>query len=149
TELTLYYSFDGSDCSDASVDEIIVDLGLPNGDLETFVTDCFSSPGGLVMTNLAAGTYDVWVAGYGYDGVLFYESTGWRTLEVRRGIDNGYDVAVPATLGDLSLNWTFFEDPSCLDVYEVRVTIEDPFGSIYDDSYYDCGAAGVLYSNVV
>lgn len=148
-DLTLYYSFDGADCYDAGADTIIVDLGLPSGGLETFSTDCFTSPAGFTITNLRPGTYDVWVSAYSDTGVMYYESTGWQVVQVMGGAANAYDVTVPVTLGNLSLSWTFVGDPRCLDVYEVWVTVEDPFGVIYDNAYYDCAAGGVSYNSVV
>lgn len=148
-DLTVYYNFGGISCDTAGVDAIVVDLRFPEGDIERYTTDCFTSPAGLTIANLRPGTYEVWISGYGYEGLLLYESAGWRTTTVVRGQDRGYDVAVPATVGDLSLNWTFFGNPSCIGVYEVRVTLEDPFGTLYDDSFYPCATGGVLYTNVI
>ncbi len=148
-DLTIYYSFGKVGCADAGVDDIVVDVRAPGGGVESYATSCTSNPDATTITDLSSGTYEVWVEGYSRDGVLYYESAGWQAVAVRRGASCGYDVNVPATAGDLSLTWTFLGDPRCLDVHELWVTVEDPFGLTYDDTDYSCDFGGVVYPNVV
>lgn len=54
----------------------------------------------------------------------------------------------PIRTGDLGLYWTFDGFGGCGVVEEVRVTLLDPDGFIYDDALYDCDYEGVVYEDL-
>jgi hypothetical protein len=54
----------------------------------------------------------------------------------------------PVARGDLSIAWTFDGFGWCGEVEDVRLTLIDPEGFIYDDTRYGCGVESILYEQV-
>jgi|SRR5687768_1609918 len=50
--------------------------------------------------------------------------------------------------GDLSVLWTFDGYADCGSVDEVRITLIDPEGYVYDDSRYGCAIGGLIYEQL-
>jgi hypothetical protein len=62
--------------------------------------------------------------------------------------DDDFDPPPVVARGDLSVVWTFDGYYDCGPVDEVRVTLTDPDGVIYDDSRYSCAVEGIIYEQV-
>ena len=56
---------------------------------------------------------------------------------------------MPASVANLTILWTFDGREACLEVDEVSVILEDPFGFVYDDADYPCDFGGVSYEDVI
>lgn len=54
----------------------------------------------------------------------------------------------PISRGDLGLYWTFDGFGACGGVEDVRVTLVDPDGFVYDDALYPCDYEGVVYEEL-
>ena len=148
-DLTLRYRFDGLRCDDAGVHRISVRLdGERYGETYRDDVSCAGFAWGITLEDLQQDTYRVQIEGRDAMGTVLYRVQGAR-VEVRWATHQEYDVEVPSAGGSLTLYWTFDGSGACGAVQDVRVTLEDPDGFVYDDARYLCEYGGVAYDGLI
>lgn len=148
-DITLRYRFDGQRCDDAGVHRISVRLdGERYGETYRDDVSCAGFTWGITLEDLREDTYRVQIEGRDAMGTVLYRVQGTR-VEVRWATHQEYDVEVPSAGGSLTVHWTFEGSGSCGAVADVRVTLEDPDGFVYDDARYPCGYGGVVYDGLI
>ncbi|MCA9551918.1 MAG: hypothetical protein KC933_17905 [Myxococcales bacterium] len=148
-DLTLRYDFEGKRCDDAGVSRIRVQLtGQRFGERYDDDYSCSGYAWGVTFENLREDTYTVLIEGRDGMGSVLYQSNN-QEVEVYGGTHQEYTLRAYSAGGALTLYWTFDGTGSCGAVDEVRVTLTDPDGFIYDDARYPCSYGGVVYDDLV
>jgi hypothetical protein len=148
-DLTVRYTFDGLRCDDAGVHRIAVRLdGESYGETYRDEVSCSAFTWGITFEDLREDTYRVHIEGRDAMGAVLYQADDVR-VDVRWGTHQEYTVEVPGAGGSLTLYWTLDGAGSCGAVDDVRVTLKDPDGFIYDDARYPCSYGGVVYDGLI
>ena len=147
-DVTIELLFEGRLCDVAGVDVIDVDVqGRTEGDRYSDSLDCQTFRDGLVIEDLIVDRYDVTLQGRNTAGDLLYSTDNPSMIVVNPGVTR-VSVDAAGLGGDLTVYWTFEGQGSCGPVNELRVTLRDPSGFIYDDALYPCDFGGVTYEFV-
>ena len=148
-DLTIRYTFDRADCEQAGVDRIRIDIdGQDRGDSFFDEVDCSAFFFGITIENLLEDRYRVTVEGLSRQGDILFSSEGTRFVDVVGGGHREYTIATVGTGGQLRVFWTFGGSGECGVVNQVRVTVVDPNGVLFDDARYPCSYSGVEYGSV-
>lgn len=148
-DLTIRYTFDRTDCIQAGVDRIRVEVnGEVYGDRFSDVVDCTDYFFGVTLENLLEDRYRVAVEGLSRGGDVLFSTESDQTVEVRGGENREYTVPTVARQGDLRIFWTFDRSARCGAVTDIRVTLIDPEGSRLVPELHPCAFSGVEYPSV-
>ena len=149
-DVTIDYTFDGLQCDQAGVDRIRIALeGRTFGDAFYDTVRCAGFRDGVVVYDMFADEYDLYVDGLARDGSVLYASNRPTFVRVRDNASNFASVNLGYAAADLALTWSFPGNTQCSEVAVVAVTLRDPDGFIYDDSRYPCGLGRVEYGGVL
>lgn len=145
-DVVISYTFDGLPCDRADVDRIEISLvGEVYGDAYYDTLDCGRFRDGVIVYDMYSDQYELIVVGLSADGRALYSMERPRSLYVAPGTQNEVLVYLLSATGSLGVSWSFSGTAGCGEVVDVRVTLRDPSGALYDDARHPCDSGGVEY----
>lgn len=140
-DLTVTWTFGGAQCNTAGVDSIQIQVTGANDSANKTVS-CASFTQGITIKALAVGSYSVDITGFDTSGNTLYALASPQSVTVNAGSSNTYTIDVPATTGDLEVDWGAFgsyADCTAANIPTIEAILQDNGGNQLDDQTYSCG----------
>ena len=153
-DITFLWSFDGEDdCTAARVDEIDVYINDSDGNAVRSHERLECTGGGLTITDIPVGSYDVVVEAYNNRGLLLYAGSDPVTVLSNELVDMGVielGRAGDADKGDITFLWSFEDEVTCdgAGVDEVDVELVNDEGTTVLEVTEACFGGGLTIRDV-